>query len=167
MHGEHIYCIIKPSGEISAWYLRQWIRFQPLKTSHWLRTGWAFFRRVPSIKAATRSSGAPFAWITWANSANFDLVSQDASNHRRCFHQLQILRAVSWVIRENRDLSHPNCISMSENWVGYARHRKSMHSAVTQSSFTLVIGHWIHNGRSMISTNWWTSAWVKLWLVQV
>jgi len=42
----------------------------------------------------------------------------------------------------------------SANWVGYARRRKSMHSAVVaRSSFTLMVGHRIHNGRSMISTN--------------
>jgi len=42
----------------------------------------------------------------------------------------------------------------SANWVGYARRFKSMHSAVVaRSSFTLMVGHQIHNGRSMISTN--------------
>jgi len=32
------------------------------------------------------------------------------------------------------------------NWVGYARRCKGMHSAVARSSFTLMVGHWIHNG---------------------
>jgi len=41
----------------------------------------------------------------------------------------------------------------SAKWVGYARRCKNMHSAVARSSFTLMVGHRIHNGRSMISTN--------------
>ena len=42
----------------------------------------------------------------------------------------------------------------SANRVGYARCCKIMHSAVVaRSSFTLMVGHRIHNGRSMISTN--------------
>jgi len=43
--------------------------------------------------------------------------------------------------------------SISANRAGYARRRKSLHSAMTLPSFTLVVEHWIHNMRFMILTN--------------
>ena len=43
--------------------------------------------------------------------------------------------------------------------MGYARCRKSLHGPMTRPSFTLVVGHWIHNVRFMIDQliDFWTT----------
>ncbi|KAJ6568691.1 hypothetical protein B0H19DRAFT_1065508 [Mycena capillaripes] len=47
------------------------------------------------------------------NSASFSRVRRWGSKRKRCFQRSHSSDAVSRVIREKRDLSHPNCTSMS------------------------------------------------------
>ena len=114
------------------------------------------------MRATTTSSGAPFATTAVPNSASFTGLRRSGSKRNRRFHLSNRISATRHVIRENRDHSHPNCISTSTKRIGYAKRWRSMQSAVTLSSSMLVCEHLITRGRSSVSTSWWTSSRVNL-----
>lgn len=118
----------------------------------WLLDGCAFFCSVPSMRATTTLSGAPFATTTVPNLASFTGLRHIGSKHNRCFHLSNRISATSCVIWKKQNCSHPNCISTSTKRIGYAKCWRSMQSAVTLSSSMLVCKHLITRGMVHLCT---------------